>query len=199
MKLLVFGGTFDPPHMGHVSILQNAIKASNPDKVIVVPAGVPPHKKASATPAKIRLAMCECFRPLFANIEISEMEIHRDGKSYTWDTVQLLQKQYPEAKIYLCIGSDMLLSFTEWHCWRELLQAVVLVVQNRRRQDAKAALLAAKILGEQGGRILFADWQVEEVSSTQVRCAIAAGQPVKGLIPPPADAIVEKYGLYREG
>lgn len=198
MKLLLFGGTFDPPHVGHMDILKNAIAAANPDKVMVVPAGIPPHKQGSTTPAGLRLAMCQCFCPLFTNTQISDMEIRREGKSYTWHTVQQLQTQYPGVKIYLCIGSDMLLSFTEWYNWRQLLQNVVLVVQNRRTQDIKNAMGAARILGRQGGKILFADWHVREVSSTQVRTAVRQGQSIAGLVPPLVAQIIQQNRLYME-
>lgn len=197
MKLLLFGGSFDPPHIGHMSILRNAIAAVQPDRVLVVPAGTPPHKAAGETPAATRLAMCACFLPLFPALEISDMEIRRSGKSYTWDTVEQLGRENPGAELYLCIGSDMLLAFTAWHRYRELLAAVTLVVQNRRSEDAAPVLAAAEALKEQGGRILFSGGEVEEVSSTQIRADIAAGKSVQGLIPPPADGIVQREGLYR--
>ena len=82
MKLLLFGGTFDPPHNGHVHLLQNAIAAVRPDRVVVMPAGTPPHKAASATPARWRLEMCRCFLPLHENLVVSDWEIKRAGKSY---------------------------------------------------------------------------------------------------------------------
>ena len=72
MKLLLFGGTFDPPHKGHIRLLQSAIDAVQPDKVVVMPAGIPPHKAASATPASLRLTMCQCFVPLHPDLTVSD-------------------------------------------------------------------------------------------------------------------------------
>lgn len=197
MKLLLFGGTFDPPHYGHMSILQNAIAAVGPGRVVVMPAGIPPHKAASATPAGLRMAMCRCFCPLFENLSISDMEIRRGGKSYTWHTVQTLQTENPGAHIYLCIGSDMLLSFTAWYRYEDLLKQVVLVVQNRRRADADAYEGAVQALTAMGGRILLASGEVEEVSSSALRRRLAAGEDPSRLVPPPADALIKKYNLYK--
>lgn len=196
MKLLLFGGTFDPPHKGHMSILKNAIAAVQPDAVWVVPADTPPHKQASATPAALRLAMCACFKPLFPGLVVSDIEIGRGGKSYTVDTVAALQQQYPGVRVYLCIGSDMLLTFTEWRSYRTLLHKVVLVAQCRESEDRQAAVAAALALAREGGRILFASGQIEEISSTQLRAAIAAGKQVGDSIPPPAAALVARCGLY---
>lgn len=198
MRLLLFGGTFDPPHAGHMGILKNAIATVRPDKVLVVPAGIPPHKRASATSPALRLAMCACFLPLFEDIEISEIEIHREGKSYTWHTVQQLMRLYPGAELFLCIGSDMLLGFAAWYCYRELLQAVTLVVQSRSSRHTPQMEAAVKQLRQMGGKVLFTAGRVKEISSTQLRAAIAAGKDVWGLIPPPAPAIIKQNRLYQK-
>lgn len=196
MKLLLFGGTFDPPHIGHMSILKNAVAAVKPDGVFVVPAGIPPHKRQSDTPPEVRLAMCECFRPVFPSLIISDMEIARQGKSYTLDTVNRLLQSCPRADIYLCIGSDMLHSFTTWHRYDELLQKVTLVVQNRRQEDVTASREAAELLRRLGGRVLFASGDVEEISSSGLRAALSAGQNVWDKIPQPAAAIARREKLY---
>lgn len=196
MKLLLFGGTFDPPHTGHINILENAIAAVQPDEVWVMPAGVPPHKQASAAPAALRLQMCGCFSPLFPGLVVSDWEIRQQGKSYTLNTVEWLLRQKLGAEIFLCVGSDMLLGFTAWHRWRQLLQMVVLVVQSRAVGDDAALYAAAQVLKAEGGRVLFAGGAVEEVSSSGLRAALAAGQDVWDKIPPQAAAVIRQNGLY---
>lgn len=197
MNLLLFGGTFDPPHNGHMSILRNAIHAVQPDRVLVMPAGLPPHKRASGTSAALRLAMCKCFLPLFPGLEISTMELYREGKSYTWDTVQQLMAEMPGVAISLCIGSDMLLTFTEWYRWQDLLAAVTLVAQSRAQQDTRPAQQAAEALRQQGGRVVFASGEVEDISSTEVRRAVAAGQDISALVPPLVAQVIQREGLYK--
>ena len=156
MKALLFGGTFDPPHAGHMNNLRAAMQAVQPDVVLVMPAGIPPHKHASATPGELRLAMCECFKALGPQVQVSQWEVDRAGRSYTYNTVSMLQEKYPGAQLYMTIGSDMLETFDEWYRWREILAMVTLVVQSREPGDGDALRAAAQKLEKAGGKIMFA-------------------------------------------
>ena len=192
MRVLLFGGTFDPPHNGHIHLLQQAIRAVAPDWVVVMPACVPPHKAASATAPDLRLAMCRCFEPIFPDLEVSSWEIRQGGASYTIDTVAMLEDRFPGAQIFLTVGSDMLLSFTQWKEWRKLLARTTLVVQSRQEGDEAALAAAARALEAQGGRVIFAGGTPLEVSSSQIR----SGHGRKN-IPPQARAVIRRYDLYR--
>ena len=191
-RVLLFGGTFDPPHNGHVHFLQSAIGAAKPTRVVVMPACLPPHNAASATPASLRLAMCECFRPLFPALEISDWEIRQGGKSYTIDTVKMLEERYPGAAVYLCVGSDMLTTFTEWRAWRELLRRTVLVAQSRQPGDMPALRAAARALEAQGGKVLFTDAPALPLASTDLR----ARQKDLSWVPAAARRVIEENHLY---
>ena len=192
MKLLLYGGTFDPPHLGHINNLTAAIEAVQPDRVVVMPAGIPPHKKASATPGAVRLAMCQCFLPLHPQMEVSGWEIGQGGRSFTVDTVAMLKSRYPGARIYLCIGSDMLLTFTTWRSWQTLLRDVVLVVQSREVGDENALEEAAAALRAEGGTILFARAPALECSSSDVRAGLVPWE----MLPPLVQAVAEQHHLY---
>lgn len=196
MRALLFGGTFDPPHTGHISLLQNAIAAVKPNEVLVVPAAVPPHKAESETPAETRMAMCACFEPLAPTVEISDVELRRPGRSYTIHTVAELAKTRPERDWYLAIGGDMLAGFTSWRRWEELLTRVTLVVQ--RREGAGEGLEAeAEALVAAGGQVLFTSAPAPEISSSRLRAMLAAGDEAAfGYLAPPADAIIRARGLY---
>lgn len=199
-RLLVFGGAFDPPHKGHMNLLENAVQAAKPDMVLVVPSGTSPHKSQSGTPWALRAAMCRCFLPVFQSLVISDIEERRTGKSYTYDTVCALQKMYPGADILLCMGSDMLESFTTWHRWKELLRLVTLVATPRCEDEVCELRHEAGILQSAGGRVLFAPGPVVQASSSVIRAAVAAGDAnVLALVPPPADALVREKGLYGTG
>lgn len=196
-KILLFGGSFDPPHIGHMNLLQHGIAATAPGAVLVVPAGTPPHKAETRAPAALRLAMCECFRPLFPHLEISDMELVRGGKSYTIDTVQQVKSQHPGAVVYLLVGGDMLVDFPKWHRWRQLLSQVVLVAAGREKHTERRLAEAAEYLRAQGGNVIMAEGEVVPAASSEIREAIAAGQrDAYFLIPPPADEIVRQNGLY---
>ena len=101
MKILLFGGTFDPPHNGHMNNLRAAMDCVQPDKVIVMPAGIPPHKKASGTEAALRLAMCECFTALSPKVEVSDWEVRQGGRNYSVNTVEMLRDRYPNDRLYI--------------------------------------------------------------------------------------------------
>ena len=138
MKILLYGGTFDPPHNGHKNNLRAALERVRPDRAIVMPAGTPPHKHASATPAELRLQMCQCFRALSPAVEVSDWEIRQGGRSYTVHTLEMLRGANPGAELYLCVGSDMLLTFGEWYRWQDMLKMAALVVESRTGTDDAA-------------------------------------------------------------
>ena len=190
MKALLFGGTFGPPHAGHMNNLRAAMQAVQPDVVLVMPAGIPPHKHASATPGELRLAMCECFKALGPQVQVSQWEVDRAGRSYTYNTVSMLQEKYPGAQLYMTIGSDMLETFDEWYRWREILAMVTLVVQSREPGDGDALRAAAQKLEEAGGKIMFADAPVLECASSDIRAGKYPPARLKELLPPPVALVM---------
>ena len=109
MKIALFGGTFDPPHNEHVRLLRAASKQLKADKIIVMPAGIPPHKSRVVTDGAHRLAMAKLAFSDIPNVEVSDWEISQQGKSYTLLTLQELKKRYPEAELVFLMGADMLL------------------------------------------------------------------------------------------
>ena len=150
MKTLLYGGTFDPPHNGHMNNLRAALALVQPDRALVMPAGTPPHKHASATPAELRLQMCACFTALSPAVQVSDWEIRRGGRSYTVHTLEWLRGQDPDGALYLCVGSDMLLTFQEWYRWQDMLKMAALVVESRTGTDEAALHAAAAELKKAG-------------------------------------------------
>lgn len=193
MKILLYGGTFDPPHWGHINNLRAAMQAVQPDKVIVMPAGIPPHKAASATPGSLRLQMCRCFLQLGEQVEISDWEISREGKSYTVNTLRMLHSTYPDAQLYLTVGSDMLTSFRTWREWQSILQLATLVVESREADDAAMLAEFADSLCVDGARILFARAKPVPMSSSEIRQGSAGAEAV----PPEVWQIISSRGLYQ--
>ena len=179
-----------------MNLLRGAMQAVQPDLTIVMPAGVPPHKAASMTPGMWRYEMCACFLALEkecgGRIEISDWEIHRQGRNYTIDTVTMLEQKYPGAELYLSVGSDMLLTFTEWRRWPELLQKATLVVESRCEGDMGALHRAARALSAEGGRIVFSQAKALPMASSDIR----AGKAPAGALPPETEQIAGKYHLY---
>ena len=197
MKVLLYGGTFDPPHNGHMNNLQAALERVQPDRAIVMPAGIPPHKAASATPGAVRLAMCQCFTALSPAVEVSDWEIRQGGRSYTVHTLEMLQDRYPGAQLYLSVGSDMLLGFQKWRRWQDVLQMADLVVESRRPGDEAALRGAAEALQAAGGRVLFAYAESYPCASSDLRTGKIPRHRWPQYLPPPVLQVIQSQGLYR--
>ena len=196
MKILLFGGTFDPPHKGHMNNLQAAMDCVQPDKVIVMPAGIPPHKKASTTDAALRLAMCECFTALSPKVEVSDWEVRQGGRNYSVNTVEMLHSRYPADSLYMCVGSDMLLGFTRWYRWQDILRMTALVVESREAGDAAALHAAAEELRRQDATVLLAQAQAFPCASSDIRSGRVPRSRWEEVLPPNVIQIVKDNGLY---
>ncbi len=197
-RILLFGGAFDPPHKGHVNLLQNAVAAAAPSLVLVVPEGTAPHKAASGTPWPLRAAMCRCFLPVFPHVHVSDVEHRRAGKSYTCDTMRQLQEENPGAAFFLVMGGDMLESFFTWRRWQDILRRATLVAAPRHAGEEATMQKAAAELRQAGGRVIFAPGPVLAASSSGIRAALAAGdEGALALVPSPADELIRQNGLYR--
>lgn len=203
MKILLYGGSFDPPHNGHLNNLRAAIRRVHPDKVMVMPAGLSPFKQQTAAPAALRLEMCSCFRELgqaVPQVEICGWEIAQaeaGNRNYTVLTVEMLARKYPDAQLYLGIGSDMLLSFDAWHRWQDILRLAHLVVVSRNIGDDPALHVKARQLDPAGGRILFAPVEALPMASSGLRARLAAGDPCEAELPEAVRAVIRRENLYQ--
>ncbi len=194
-KIGVFGGTFNPPHLGHVRLANEAADRIGADKVLIIPSCIPPHKM----PGKLaggdeRMEMC---RLAFEGerFEVSSIELDRGNKSYTVETLRELKKIYPDAELFFIIGSDMLRTFTRWYCWEEIMTLATICAASRE-EGFKADL--SVFTPEQRERIIFLDIEPLEVSSTQIRVEIAKdGTPE--FICPEVLKYIEENGLYDDG
>ena len=196
MKILLFGGTFDPPHLGHLALLKNALRLVNPDLALVMPAGTPPHKHAYGTPGELRYQMCSAFLKVDPRVHRSRFELDQPGKSYTSRTVEYLRSRWPRCEIFLLVGGDMLRSFLTWHRSDWLLCQITLVAQSRDEAETAQLEPAARALREKGGRVIFLKSPVCELSSTQVRECCARGESIDDLVPPEALRVIRRHRLY---
>ena len=123
MRIVVYGGSFNPPHLGHVEAARTVSAELAPDKFLIIPTNVSPHKMlAEGSPEpRARLEMCRLAFAGIPGAEISDMEMQREGKSYTAQTVEELRRSYPDDELFLVMGTDMLLSFESWYRFEYLL------------------------------------------------------------------------------
>ena len=207
MRILLYGGTFDPPHNGHLNNVRAAAARVCPDLVVVMPAGLSPFKQKTAAPAALRLEMCSCFGALaqqgsggIPRLEISgwEMEQAQQGKrNYSVLTLEMLRNTYPGAELYLAVGSDMLLSFDGWHRWQDILHIAHLVVVSRNIGDDPALHAKASELDPAGDRILFAPVEALPMASSQLRARLQAGDSCEAELPETVRQVIRREGLYR--
>ena len=142
MKIGIYGGSFNPPHLGHMAAAESAAKYLKLDMLLLIPAGIPPHKALSADdPGKAhRLAMTRLMGEQIGQdtgirVEVSDMEITREGKSYTADTLRALRAQYPDDELWLLMGTDMFLTFQYWYRPEEILRYAGICAFGRTETD----------------------------------------------------------------
>lgn len=203
-RLGVLGGTFDPIHMGHLAIAECAAHELDLPSVLFIPAKAQPQKlHRQMAPPEHRLAMVELAvegNPRFA---VSRCEIDRDAPSYTIDTLRILrtdgQGENPCELHFIC-GSDSLLDMHNWYRPDQILSQAVVAVARRPGYDDDGALRSAadELMRRYGGVIRFFDAPRLDISSTELRERLAAGLPVRYLIPEPVRIYISKHSLYRE-
>ena len=200
MRIGIFGGTFNPPHNGHVTLARAAAEQLALDRLLIMPACVPPHKPLPdrVTPQQ-RYAMAELMAaPVGRCAQASDIELHRTGKSYTSDTLQTLHEQYPDAELWLLMGSDMFLSLYTWHEPEVICALAHIAAFSRVEEDIRAAMERQKQTLEQQYRAevaLLNNPQLIELSSTDVRAALAAGRG-SALVPEAVWGYIRREHLY---
>jgi nicotinate-nucleotide adenylyltransferase len=190
VKLGLFGGTFDPPHNGHLIVAQDALTTLGLDRVIFVPAGAPPHKRdRHISPAPARLAMLEAALQGDARFEIDALELKREGPSYTVDTIQAIRSRHPDDELFLLVGADQ---FAEFETWREPVRIAGMAritVLTRAGATPDSATLARYDAGSvEVTRI--------DISSTDIRMRCASGEPIRYHVPEAVEAWLAVNPIY---
>ncbi len=200
MKTAIYGGSFNPPHLGHESAVSTVASELRPDRIIIMPDCIAPHKAmAENTPApEHRLEMCRLAFGGIPGIEVSDLEIRRGGRSYTVDTLEQLTALYPDDLFYLVIGSDMLVSFTTgWYRFEDILRMCSLTVISRERDDMdELEHNAARLRNDYGAEvIILKNHRPVLMSSSQVRKSIRDNS-VSDMLNAAVLEYIKKNGLY---
>ena len=195
-KTGIFGGSFNPPHLGHKRLAVSAADAFGLERVIVMPAGIPPHKGPVAfAGAADRVEMCRLTFADDSRFEISTLEIERGNKSYTVDTLNELKKQYPDDEFYLITGSDMLETFKQWYKWEEILSLAYVCTAVREKS---AKLDYSGYTDEQRKRFIPIELEPVEISSTAIRSALAKCEDVPQYLDGRVAEYIKANGLYAD-
>ena len=189
-RIGIYGGTFDPPHKGHIAIAEQAKKQLGLDCVYFIPAYIPPHKQQhSSTMAQHRLNMMKLAVRGKKRLKVSTIELMRRGISYTIDTLKEFKKLFPEAELVLIIGADNLAQFNSWKSPKTILTLASLAVYKRKGfnqslQDNEIDFILLK------GPML-------RVSSTEIRNKIEMGFPIRELVPHSIVLYIKQHSLYK--
>ena len=194
----MLGGAFNPPHIGHLVLAQEAAAQLGLERVLLVPTGQAPHKRIEPEPgAEVRLELARLAAAGDELLEVSDLEVGRDGPSYTYRTLEALAEERPEDEFVFVMGADIAADLERWERPQRVLELAELGVAARPGTSLDAVEAALERLGH-GGRLESIRMPEIGVSSTLVRQRIAQGAPVRYLVPDAVAAAIAERGLYRE-
>lgn len=191
---IIFGGTFNPFHIGHYEMAAALNSLPQAQKVYIMPDKIPPHKTSDflADDAD-RIEMCRLVANEFDKTDVLLIEFEREGKSYTFDTVTELKKRYPDTQFFMACGGDMIASLDKWYRWDELIKEIGFYAFRRRGEQGFDD--AVERLRSLGAEIRVIDTPITEVSSTAVRAAIKNGEKTE-LLPKAVYDYIQTRKLY---
>jgi nicotinate-nucleotide adenylyltransferase len=212
----ILGGTFDPIHNGHLRLAQEALEQCNLAAVRIIPAGIPPHRNEPHTSTQHRLEMARLAVQDNAAFMLDEREIHRDGPSYTVDTLASLRRELgTQQPLCLLMGGDAFLQLDTWHEWQKLFELAHIVVMQRNGKPLGNAILVAdaalcaeyqarlapapRALHEAAaGAILALDMPTLEISATGIRSRCVQDRSLRYLVPDAVAGYIQSHHLYTE-
>lgn len=199
MRIGIFGGTFDPPHIGHQILAAEAAAQLSLERVLWVVTPTPPHKLGrSISSDRVRLRLVRAAaggNPLF---EVSKIEFERPGPHYAADTLSALSARYPGAALFYLMGGDSLRDLPTWHEPGLFVQRCAGVGVMRRPDDTVDLAALERVLPGIRAKTHFVDAPLIEISATDIRARAAAGQPFRYLVPPGVYRLIERLQLYRQ-
>lgn len=197
-KLAIYGGSFDPIHIGHLLAAESAYELLDLDRVDFVPAFDPPHKEGKANNVQDRVKMLDLAIQDVDHFALNTSEVERGEVSYSYDTVKRILNDQPATQLYMIIGQDSAMEIKTWYRWEDLLALVDLVVvvrPDRRQEDFHRAI---QDLREAGYRVHVVDKVRVDLSSTEVRKFVREGRSIRFMVPEPVRSYILDHGLYQK-
>ncbi len=198
MRIGIYGGTFAPPHNGHVKAAQAFFKAMELDLLYIIPTAVPPHKQIDAADdPRHRLKMCERAFGELPRVLVSDMEIARGGRSYTVDTLRALAGE--DRRLFLLMGTDMMLTLDRWRESEEIFKLCYPIYMRRENDPIIEGQIVAKnkeYLARFGKIVRRVPVDFVDISSTEVRERVKRGAPIDDVVPREVAAYIKEHGLY---
>ena len=197
MRVGILGGTFNPPHLGHLICAQEAYLQLNLDRVTLIPARIPPHKPVDDDEPgpEHRLELCRVAVGGDDRFTVSDVEIMREGPSYTVDTLELLHSREPESDLFLIVGGDIAAGLPSWREPERVLSLATLAVAGRR--GTSRAEVDEALSGLSGGeRAEFFQMPTISIASTVLRRRVRDGQPIRYYVPDAVVSYIDRHRLY---
>ena len=196
-KIGVLGGTFNPIHNSHIYLAQEYVYKLGLDRMVIVPAYLPPHKEAQdLASSQDRLNMCRLATRDLPLFHVTEFEIVQKGKSYTYKTLRHIKNKYPDSELYLIMGADMFITVQDWRLAPEIFKMATLCGGQRQKDEFSMLNIHKQVLENQGARCIIIDQEAKPLSSTQVREMIAAGEKPTELVHPEVWKYIVNNSLY---
>jgi len=189
VRIGLFGGTFDPPHTGHLVAAQDAMVSLGLDRIVFIPAALPPHKRERRlTPAPLRAALVAAAIAGDDRFSMDEIELLRNGPSYTVETLRAYRARHPDATLFLLVGADQYAELHSWKSPEEIARLATLAVLDR---EGAPPLPGPGVVRVAVTRI--------DVASTDIRSRVRSGLPVRYLVPVAVEDLIRRHGLYLDG
>ncbi len=211
----IFGGTFDPIHFAHLRVAEEARELLGLERLLLVPAADPPHKRGKTiTPAAHRVAMVRLAVRGNEGFQVSKIEVGRQGRSYTIDTLRQLRQRHPRNRLVLLMGLDAFREIDTWKDYRAIFAAADIAVVTRPtvplepprqmlpvavRSDFRYSPQRNVALCRNGNRVSFLSVTALDIAATDIRERVRAGRSIRYLLPPAVERYIEREGLYRAG
>jgi nicotinate-nucleotide adenylyltransferase len=196
MKIGIFGGAFNPVHNGHIALAENYLNSLSLDKILFIPTSVPPHKTSQGlVSGRDRLNMLQLAIGNDDKFEVTDIEFKREGKSYTYDTINELKKIYPNDDLFLIVGSDQFFNFNTWYRADDILNSVTVITASRELNEYNA-LLEFKAQNNNMKNTIVSNFNVVKVSSSEIREKIKNGENINDLVPKAVADYIKENNLY---
>lgn len=192
LRVGMFGGAFDPPHVAHVALARAAVEQLQLDELRVFPTGDAWHKAQALSPAEHRLAMARIAFGALPRTVVDDRELRRPGPTYTVDTLRELKAEHPAAELFLVMGEDQAVSLTRWRDWRSIPALATICMAARSATSADAP----RVLPDEAGLKLLRLPEMPE-SATEIRARVAAHEGIDHLVSPGVARYIDQHSLYR--
>ena len=200
VKLGVLGGTFDPPHLGHLLTATDALEHLSLDRILLVPNFVQPIKGAAQATPQDRFEMLRLLVSGDPRFEVKTLELERKGPSFSVDTLEQLSREYAGAQLFFLLGSDAFSTFREWRNPSRIMELATLAVLSRSDGSSSGAGSAAFVEAHDlpAGAITLAS-RIIDISSSEIRKRVRTGMPIRGFVPEAVEKYIAEKALYRQG